>query len=73
MSYYKDTENKLHFIESDDFSFVLPDGCVRITDTEAQELQALTQVVINAAPMIDPVEKLKSFLASNPDVAELLK
>jgi hypothetical protein len=26
-----------------------------------------------ALPAVDPVEKLKSFLAANPDVAEILK
>jgi len=30
-------------------------------------------VVRPSEPVIDPVQKLKSFLAANPDVAEILK
>lgn len=73
MPYYKDTSNKLHFIESEAFAYILPTDVVEITEAEALDLQEAAVLVMDAAPVIDPVEKLKSFLASNPDVAELLK
>lgn len=71
MPHYKDTENKVHFIDDVQFEHFLPAGSVQITEAEAQELQVEAPVV--QAVQIDPVDKLKSFLASNPDVAELLK
>lgn len=46
---------------------------IPLTQEELDELASQEPVVMYAAPIIDPVEKLKSFLASNPDVAELLK
>lgn len=38
MPKYKDTQNKLHFIEAE-FAHLLPAGCVEITDEEAEALR----------------------------------
>jgi len=38
MQYYKDDENKLHWLESTEFEYYLPRGCVPITDEEAEAL-----------------------------------
>jgi len=35
---YKDQNNKLHFLESAEFEYLLPAGCVPITDEEAATL-----------------------------------
>ncbi len=39
MSYYKDTENKLHWIDDASFAHYLPTGSVEITDEEAEALR----------------------------------
>lgn len=39
MPHYKDTQNKLHFIEKE-YSYMLPQGCVEITDSEAASIRA---------------------------------
>lgn len=39
MPHYKDTENNLHFIDDAAFEQMLPAGCVRITDAEADALR----------------------------------
>lgn len=70
MPYYKDTENKLHFIDDAQYEYLLPAGSVQITDAEAEQIQSAQ--VVEQAVVIDPVEKLKSFLAANPDVKVLL-
>lgn len=38
MPYYKDTQNKVHVLEDAAFFHLLPNGCVEITDEEADEL-----------------------------------
>jgi hypothetical protein len=37
--HYKDTENKLHFLDSADYEYLLPVGSVQITDVEAEALR----------------------------------
>lgn len=39
MPHYKDTENKLHWIDDSSFAHYLPEGCVEITDEEAEALR----------------------------------
>ena len=46
---------------------------IPLTKKELAEIASREPIVMIEPPVIDPVEKLKSFLASNPDVAELLK
>lgn len=38
MSYFKDTNNKVHFIDDDSFQHLLPIGCLKISDEEANQL-----------------------------------
>lgn len=39
MPHYKDTENKLHWLDDDSFAHLLPVDCVQITDEEAEALK----------------------------------
>ena len=39
MPHYKDTQNKLHWLDSTDHKSYLPVGCVQITDEEADALR----------------------------------
>lgn len=39
MPHYKDTENKLHWLDSAEHESFLPAGCVPITDEEADALR----------------------------------
>lgn len=36
---YKDLENNLHFLDDDVYAHLLPEGCVQITDEEADALR----------------------------------
>lgn len=38
MPYYKDLNDKLHFLDSIEFSHLLPEGCIQLTDEEAAPL-----------------------------------
>jgi hypothetical protein len=52
MPFFKDPQNKVHFLEKAEFSNLLPVGCAAITDAEAAILQAPTpaeQAAIDAA------------------------
>lgn len=48
MSHYIDTQNKLHFLEDDDFAHILPVGSTLLSDEEYAE-------IINAP---EPAEKI---------------
>jgi hypothetical protein len=37
--YYKDTDNKLHWLDSSEFEHLLPTGSLQITDAEAESIQ----------------------------------
>lgn len=39
MPHYKDTNNGLHFLDDTGFEHLLPEGCVQITDEEAEALR----------------------------------
>jgi hypothetical protein len=39
MPHYKDTENKLHWLDDASFAHYLPNGCLEITDDEAEALR----------------------------------
>jgi len=39
MSHFKDTNNQLHFLDNDDFAYLLPAGSVKVTDDEAKAIQ----------------------------------
>jgi hypothetical protein len=49
MQYYKDTENNLHWLDSTEFEYCLPRGCVPITDEEADAIHAAEKAAIEAA------------------------
>jgi len=49
MPHYKDTENKLHWLDSTEYEFYLPAGSVQITDEEASTIRAAEQSAIEAA------------------------
>jgi len=40
MSYFKDSSNKVHWLDDVSFSHLLPSDCVAISDEEAQFIQA---------------------------------
>lgn len=71
MKTYKAPDNSLHCIEPE-FEYMLPAGCVEITDEEAEAIRKANEPVVEPAAPVDPVTKLKEFLAANPDVAALL-
>lgn len=39
MPNYKDSNNQLHFLDSAEHEYLLPDGCVEITDAEAEAIR----------------------------------
>jgi hypothetical protein len=53
MPYYKDTNNRLHFLDDESFVHLLPPGCIKISDGEAEALRpkppALTYKELRAA------------------------
>ena len=58
MPHYKDTNNNLHFLDSAEFEYLLPAGCVAITDEEAQAIQAEIEANQSAPIELTPQEKL---------------
>ena len=58
MQNYKDTNNNLHFLDSAEFEYLLPAGCVAITDEEAQAIQAEIEANKPAPVELTPQEKL---------------
>jgi hypothetical protein len=72
MPHYKDTNNQLHFLDDTGFENMLPEGCVQITDQEAETIRVANTPAATPEPEISPVDKLKAFLAANPDVAALV-
>lgn len=69
--HYKAPDNSIHFIEPE-FAYMLPPGCIEITDEEAEAIRIANTPKPIPKPVVDPVEKLKAFLAANPDVAAIL-
>jgi hypothetical protein len=49
MPHYKDTENKLHWLDSTEYESYLPAGCVQITDEEATTVRATIHAAIEDA------------------------
>lgn len=73
MPHYKDANNQLHFLDDTGFEYMLPQGSVQITDQEAEAIRVANMPPPpEPQPEINPVDKLKAFLAANPDVAALM-
>jgi hypothetical protein len=72
MPHYKDIDNKLHFLDDSGFEHMLPEGCVQITDEEAEAIVIANTPAPEQQAEVSPVDKLKAFLAANPDVAALM-
>jgi len=72
MSYFKDTNNTLHFLDSSEFEYLLPADCIAITDEEAQAIQAEIETNQPAPVELTPQEKLASAGLSVDELKELL-
>jgi hypothetical protein len=46
MPHYKDLENKLHFLDSAKYEYLLPVGCISIIDEEASQIRAEQEAAI---------------------------
>lgn len=84
MPFYKDKAKKVHFLESENKTEVLPEGFAEITKDEAEALIAPTQEQItnsenNAAKValaaIDAasIRALREYIASKSDAPQILK
>lgn len=51
MPHYKDQTNRVHFIEEEEFEYLLPEGCVQISDEEAKAALPLTFADVKAAKL----------------------
>jgi len=49
MPHYKDSQNKLHWLDSTEYESYLPVGCVQIADEEASAIRAAEQSAAAAA------------------------
>ncbi len=56
MPYFKDTQNKLHFLEDSSFSYLLPPDVVSISDEEALEIQT----IVPTPTIDDQIAEVKS-------------
>lgn len=63
MPFFKDLENKVHFLESVDFIGLLPSGSVEITEQEAEEITAPPDPSID-----DLIEEVRSALQAAIDI-----
>lgn len=72
MHHYKDTNNRLHFLESSEFEYLLPADCTPITDEEAQAIQAEIEANQPAPVELTPQEKLANAGLTVDDLKELL-
>lgn len=52
MPNYKDSENKVHFIDSPEFEYLLPAGCVQITDEEALAISVASITPLTSEQLI---------------------
>jgi hypothetical protein len=57
--YYKDQSNALYFLDDATHEYLLPAGCVQITDAEAEAIRAAT------APVETTQDKLNALDAAN--------
>lgn len=69
MPYYRDLQNKVHFLDKAECAALLPSGCVQITNAEAIVLQAPTpqEVADRAAAAAAAAETLANKQAAQAD------
>lgn len=74
MKHYKDPNtNELYGYAADGSQdSYIRSGLIELSDTEFRSILEQRAAENTPEPVVDPVEKLRAFLASNPDVAELL-
>ena len=61
MAYFKDTQNKLHFLDNVQYEYFLPAGTIAISDAEAESIIAAQEAAISPfAPLT--LEQLRSQL-----------
>lgn len=70
--HYKAPDNSVHFLDDATFEYLLPVGSVAITDEEAEAIRIANTPAPEPVQEVNPVDKLKAFLAANPDVAALM-
>ena len=70
--YFKDTNNTLHFLDSAEFTYLLPADCTPITDEEAQAIQAEIEANQPAPIELTPQEKLANAGLTVDELKELL-
>ena len=59
-------------IRKDGTSWRAVDSAADCTTDEVWQLEVPAPIVAPAAPIVNPVEKLQTFLQDNPDVAALI-
>lgn len=64
MAYFKDTQNKLHFLDNVQYEYLLPAGTVAISDAEAESIIVAQEVAI---PPSTPLT-LEQLLAQSTDL-----
>jgi hypothetical protein len=63
MGYYKDTNNKLHFLEDNAYAYLLPAGAIQITEAEADAIRAAELTNPPPVPVITSVTMRQARLA----------
>lgn len=56
MPNYKDTENKLHWLDDESHEYLLPAGSVKITEEEAAQIKAAQTPIIEPDPKMVGVD-----------------
>lgn len=64
MPHYKDAENKLHFLENDLLAYILPEGCAKITDAEADAIRDTDKAAAAADAAIPAATKAKNNIST---------
>jgi len=54
MPHYKDTNNKLHWLDNSEFEYLLPEGSVQIIDAEADAIREANKPVPAPVTQISP-------------------
>lgn len=57
MPHFKDTENKLHFLDNEEYAHLLPQGSVRITDEEAEQIKIESTPKLTLQELFEDVRK----------------